>query len=578
MPVDNLPAEIKPRYQVLIIGAGINGCGLFRDLCLQGVDCLMIERGDICQGASAAPSRLIHGGIKYLETGEFRLVRESAVERNRLLRNAPHYVKPLETVLPVRSWFGGIAASAMRFFGLKTTMADRGALIVEVGLRIYDLYNREIKALPDHKFFGPRRVRSEYPDFDRRIIAAGIYSEGRITHAERLCMELAMDGLAANPRSALRTYTAVECSDKPSELILVDQITGERVAVSADVIVNAGGAWIDKVNAGLGIDSQHMGGSQGSHLIVDNPKLVEALKGRMIYFGSADGRINLVYPFFGHALVGATDIPVKDPDAAGCSEEEIDYLIGTLAEIFPAMAVAREQVLLTYCGGRPLPRTAGAAIGSVSRDHAIATDILPNSSVAVFSLIGGKWTTFRAFSEQAADLVLAKLGKPRSQSTKDLAIGGGRDYPAGSAGQDSYVQSLAVAHRIDLERARTLFARYGTSATAVSAFAASVPDEPLTSLPGYSSGEIAYICRRERVRRLTDLLLRRTSIAMEGLLGDRAVAEVGAIVAATLGWDAQRSAAEQELAGAAFRRRAVAGASRGREPVTKSLPMEGISP
>ena len=578
MPTDMPSGDLKPHYPVLVIGAGINGCGLFRDLCLQGVDCLLIDRGDICQGASAAPSRLIHGGIKYLETGEFRLVRESAMERNRLLRNAPHYVKPIETVLPVRSWFGGIAASAMRFVGLDASFADRGALIIELGLRIYDFYNRKIRALPDHTFFGPRRVRSEYPDFDRGIIAAGVYSEGRITHAERLCLELAMDGLAAHPGSDVRTYTAVADQAKPGEIILLDQITGATVAVSADVIVNAGGAWIDKVNAGLGIKSQHMGGSQGSHLIIDNRELVAALKGRMIYFGSADGRVNLVYPFFGNALVGSTDIPVADPDAAGCSDAEVDYLIGTMAEIFPGIAVARDQILLTYCGVRPLPRTAGVAVGSVSRDHAIATDILPGTGVPVFSLIGGKWTTFRAFSEQAADLVLARLGKARARSTEDLAIGGGRDYPAGNAGEDSFVQNLAVSHQLDRERARTLFARYGTSAAAVASFAATVRDAPLVSLPGYSSGELAYICSRERVRRLADLLLRRTSIAMEGLLGDRVIEEVGRIVAAALGWDAERSAREQEFASAAFRRRAVAGPSAGREPAPGSFAMEGKSP
>ena len=115
---EELAQELKPHYSVLIIGAGINGCGLFRDLCLQGVDCLLVDRGDICEGASAAPSRLIHGGIKYLETGEFRLVRESAIERNRLLRNPPHYVKPIQTVLPVKSWFGGIVTSAPRFFSI----------------------------------------------------------------------------------------------------------------------------------------------------------------------------------------------------------------------------------------------------------------------------------------------------------------------------------------------------------------------------------------------------------------------------------------------------------------------------
>ena len=185
MPARQKLAEVKPHYPVLIIGAGINGCGTFRDLCLQGVDCLLIDRGDVCEGASAAPSRLIHGGIKYLETGEFRLVRESAIERNRLLRNAPHYVKPLETVLPVHSWLGGIIPSALRFLGFKAKLKDRGAAITELGLRIYDAYSRKVAALPGHRFLGARQLRAEYPGFDAKFIAAGLYYEGRITHAER---------------------------------------------------------------------------------------------------------------------------------------------------------------------------------------------------------------------------------------------------------------------------------------------------------------------------------------------------------------------------------------------------------
>ena len=402
MPRETPLKDLKPHYPVLIIGAGVNGCGLFRDLCLQGIECLLIERGDICEGASAASSRLIHGGIKYLETGEFRLVRESAIERNRLLRNAPHFVKPLETVLPMQSWFGGIVPSALRFLGLNVELKDRGALITEVGLRIYDFYSRKVQALPDHRFLGPRALKSEYPAFAPGIKAAGLYHEGRITHAERLGMELVMDGLDVNPASALRTYTTAAPDEKPGLLTLTDGITGETASVSCSVIVNAGGAWIDKVNAGLGINSKHMGGSKGSHVIVDNPELIEALKGRMIYFGTADGRVNLVYPFFGNVLIGSTDIPVKDPDEAFCSEEEIKYLIKVVSEVLPNIRITRDQILLSYCGVRPLPRSEGVDIGAVSRDHAIARDKLPETDVPVLSLIGGKWTTFRAFAEQSA--------------------------------------------------------------------------------------------------------------------------------------------------------------------------------
>ena len=127
-------------YDVVIIGGGINGCGTFRDLALQGLRVLLLEKGDYCQGASAASSRLMHGGLKYLETGEFRLVRESLIERNMLLATAPHYVQPLECVVPVTSTWGGIVGSAARFLGLKMRLKDRGLVITGLGLRVYDIF------------------------------------------------------------------------------------------------------------------------------------------------------------------------------------------------------------------------------------------------------------------------------------------------------------------------------------------------------------------------------------------------------------------------------------------------------
>lgn len=544
MPAQTPALRLQAHYPVVIIGAGINGCGTFRDLALQGVNCLLIDRGDICEGASAAPSRLIHGGIKYLETGEFRLVRESAMERNRLLRNAPHYVKPLETVLPVQSWFGGIIASAMRFLGLKAKLKDRGAIITEIGLQIYDFYNRKVRALPDHRFFGTRRLRSEYPAFARNIIAAGLYYEGHITHAERLGLELVMDGLAAAPGSALRSYACAEPGDKPGQLRIVDQLNGESATITADVIINAGGAWIDKVNAGLGITSSHMGGSKGSHLIVHNPDLQDALDGRMIYFGTADGRVNLVYPFFGNVLVGSTDIAVKDPDEAFCSAEETDYLLGAVGEVFPNIRLTRDQIRLTYCGVRPLPRSEGKDIGAVSRDHAIGHDTLPGTTIPVLSLIGGKWTTFRAFSEQTADAVLSLIGKTRRSSTESLAIGGGKGFPATDGERKAWVRDLAELHRLSMSRAETLLTRYGTRAEAVAMHVASAGDKPMASLHGYSAGEIDFLCREEPTRRLADVLFRRTAVAMEGLLTPAVIEEAATIAATALGWSEDHTARE----------------------------------
>lgn len=536
--------SLKPHYPVLIIGAGINGCGTFRDLSLQGIDCLLIDRGDICEGASAAPSRLIHGGIKYLETGQFRLVRESAMERNRLLRNAPHYVMPLETVLPVTSWTAGLLPSALRLLGVKTKLTKRGGLLCEAGLRIYDAYNRRIRVLPDHRLLRHRQLRSEYPDFESKIVAAGVYFEGRITHAERLGMELVLDGLAANPGSALRSYSRVIPASAQDALHVACLFSDEATDVTADVIINAGGPWIDEVNAQLGINSRYIGGSKGSHLIVRNAKLHDALQGRMIYFGMPDGRVNLIYPFFGNVLIGSTDIAVEKPDEAICSAEEQAYLLASIQEVFPGIPATPDQVLLTYCGVRPLPRTVGTEIGAVSRDHAIACDTLPGTGIPVLSLIGGKWTTFRAFSAQVADDVLGRLGKSRRVGTENLPIGGGKDFPLSEDSQRAWVARIAGEHGLPVSQMNMLLIRYGSRAEKVARFIALQPDSAIATLPEYSVREMAYLSAEENVHRLADVLFRRTAIAMEGQLTPAAIEEVGEVVAHTLAWSGERKNVE----------------------------------
>ena len=549
-----MPAKIiekaKSHYSVLIIGAGINGCGTFRDLCLQGVDCLLVDRVDVCSGASAAPSRLIHGGIKYLETNEFRLVRESAMERNRLLNNAPHYVKALEVVFPVNSWFGGLKDGMLGYIGFNARIKERGALLIEIGLRIYDFYNRKVKALPDHRFFGRNKLREQFPAVTKKAVAAGLYYEGRVTHAERLGLELVLDGLAAQPESSLRTYTEVQGQPKDGAFTLKDLVTGETSQASADVVINASGAWIDKVNNSLGILSSYMGGSRGAHVIVKHEGLLQATQGRMMYFGCKDGRFNLLYPFFGNVLVGSTDLAQRDPDLAHCSAEEADYLLSVVSEIFPDIKLTRDDVILTYSGVRPLPRANGKDIGDVSRDHSIGRDALPGTNIPVLSLIGGKWTTFRAFSEQSCDAVLTLLGKARSVSTVDMPIGGGRDYPRDDNRRNAMVGKIGT-------RGNELLDRYGTKALAVQEFADTTQDRPMTSLPGYSTGEIAYICAHENVRHLADLLLRRTAITMEGLLTPEAIQETARIAADALSWNKARTKAEIEHSTVELARRSV---------------------
>lgn len=524
-------------YAVVILGGGINGAGLFRDLSLQGVDCLLVDAGDFCSGASAGPSRLIHGGIKYLESGEFRLVRQSTLERNLLLKNAAHYVKPIETVLPIRSWFGGILPSIIRFFGGKAKLNDRGTFITKLGLEMFDFYGRNHRVMPRHNIALRAATARAFPDIAPDIAATATYYDARITHAERLGLELLLDGMNENPGSLALNHVALESAEGGS-LVLRDALTGEAFHVTADAVVNAGGAWIDRVNAGLGLATRYIGGNKGSHLILDNPRLHDALAGKMIYFGVSDGRIGLLYPFMGRVLVGSTDIPNENPDTAVCEDAERDYMLSTLREVFPGIPVGPEQIVYTYCGVRPLPRSQGLDPGAVSRDHSIATDTLPGTAVPVYSLIGGKWTTFRGFAEEAADKVLAALGRTRRASTALRPIGGGKDFPRNEAERRNAIAEVLRAGAPE-NRAQVLLDRYGMRAVAVARLCATMADRPMRTLPDYTAGEIAFICRYECVGRLADILFRRTDIALSGRLTAPVAREVAELAGEALGRSAE---------------------------------------
>lgn len=519
-------------FDVIILGAGINGCGTYRDLCAQGVRCLLIERDDFCAGASAASSRLMHGGLKYLETGEFRLVSESLTERNMLLATAPHLVQPLECVVPVRSLFGGIVGSVGRFFRLKTRLNDRGFLITGLGLTLYDIYGRALRQMPRHRMLRRRPLHREMPDLAPEIIGAGVYFEGHITHAERLGLELVLDAEALNPAS--RSVTHAELLGADAGVIRYRTRAGEGLA-RAKVVINAGGAWIDRVNGALGITSQLMGGSRGSHLVIENPRLLAALAGRMVYFGTADGRVNLLYPFAGKVLVGSTDIPCADPDTAVCTEDEADYLCRAVSEVFPDIPILPEQIVQRFCGVRPLPRADGTDIGAVTRDHSIARLTLPGTAVPVLCLIGGKWTTFRAFSEQAADQAMAQIGTERRVSTAGMAIGGGVDMPRTAQDRAALVAKLASQSGLAPDRIAALLARYGTRIRAYLATLTQPAETPLPGCPDFSVEEIRHICRTERVETVDDVLRRRTLISLTGQDSDAVREKVGAILGETSG-------------------------------------------
>ncbi len=214
----------QPELTVLIIGAGINGIGTFRDLALQGIDCLIIDRGDICSGASMASSHMLHGGIRYLENGEFRLVREALHERNNLLRNAPHLTRPLPTTIPIFKWFSGIFNSPLKFLGLLNKPAERGAVIIKLGLMLYDAYVRGDSTMPGHQFDNRSSALKKWPALNPEVLFAATYYDGAMTSPERLALEILLDGEAEGDHArAINYLRAAGSAGKPGPAERRDQ-------------------------------------------------------------------------------------------------------------------------------------------------------------------------------------------------------------------------------------------------------------------------------------------------------------------------------------------------------------------
>jgi glycerol-3-phosphate dehydrogenase len=311
------------------------------------------------------------------------------------------------------------------------------------------------------------------------------------------------------------------------------------------VVINATGNWVDPTNAALGEETRFMGGTKGSHIVLDNPELLAATRGREIFFEHEDGRIVLIYPMLGRVLVGTTDLDAGPGDEPVATDEEIQYFFDLIHHIFPKIKVGTDDIVYTFCGVRPLPRHDAETPGSVSRDYRVEERKAHGRTY--FSLIGGKWTTFRALSETLTDDTLAVLGSPRRVSTEERAIGGGKDYPEGDSARARYLETLTDTG-LDLGRATVLLERYGTRATDVAEYLAAGEDRVLSASDELSDRELAWFVEHEQAAHTIDVFVRRTNLAFRGLVTDDLIAEVSDGLAQVLGWDAKRVAEENDFA------------------------------
>ncbi len=415
---------------ILILGGGINGAAAARELVLNGQDVWLVDTADLACGATAYSSRLIHGGLRYLEFAEFSLVKESLAERGRLLQLAPHLVKPLRLFIPVRNSWGGLTQAAGKFLGLPLKAkksAHRGLRVVQVGLWLYDRYARS-DDLPDRSLHQPGEpgVPRVNPELAHRLWA---YSDAQITFPERLVIDFLADArrLATEQGLDFRvlTYTQAKLAADGCTVELraaTDPSSEPQAFVEPTTIINATGAWVDLTLSKLPVPSrQLMGGTKGSHFLTFQPRLAELLQGQAIYTEASDGRPVFILPFLQGTLVGTTDIAFRgDPATAVATEEELDYLLAAVNDVLPDAALSRTDIAMHCCGVRPLPFVDATTPAAITRKHLLVWN--DESRVPLVSLVGGKLTTCRSLAEETAAAVLERLGHAVDANSRDRPI------------------------------------------------------------------------------------------------------------------------------------------------------------
>jgi glycerol-3-phosphate dehydrogenase len=279
---------------------------------------------------------------------------------------------------------------------------------------------------------------------------------------------------------------------------------------------------------------------------VKHDELRKAIAENEFFFENEDGRIVLIFPLYDRVLIGTSDIPVEQPEEALCTDEEIDYFLKLTRRIFPAITLRREDIVFQFSGVRPLPRSNAKTASQISRDHSI--EVLSgdwtNLHFPVYSLVGGKWTSFRAFSEQVTDKALAHLGMSRQKDTRGLPIGGGRGYPRDPGEMTRQLESLSAWTGVTRERLKGLFARYGTRAEMVATYMNGGTDFIIKTLPDYTLREIVFLAQHEKVCHLDDFLLRRSMLAMLGRVTHEMVEELARVLGNALSWNEEQKTAE----------------------------------
>ena len=505
-PLDSL--ESTP-FDVLVIGGGITGCGVARDAALRGLRVALVEKDDFASGTSSRSSRLVHGGVRYLEHGHLGLVFEASAERRRLLALAPHLVRPLAFTWPV-------------YAGARV---PRWKLVA--GLALYDALAL-FRNVARHRWLGRAALLAREPGVRSTGLGGGAVYFDAATDDARLTLANALDAVGAGAllvNHAASTALERDATGRVTGARVRDMLTGHTATVHARIVIEATGPW----------SGGTVRGSTGVHVTVPRERLGNA--GALTLIAPSDGRVMFVLPAGAHAIIGTTETPTRTvPDEVRATEADVRYLLDAANHYFPDARLTRDDVVSAWAGVRPLVQGSGA-LGSASREHHIA------SAPGLLSITGGKLTTFRVMASDAVDAAQRALGSvPAPSPTLDAPLHGGDlpDVPA-------EIERVRRDTGLSGELASHLVHAYGSQWPTVWAIAREIPDGASTLAPGlpYLVAEPVHAARHEMACTVADVLIRRTHLAFELRDQGRSLApRVAALMAMALGWDARRQADE----------------------------------
>ncbi|MCA9108359.1 MAG: glycerol-3-phosphate dehydrogenase/oxidase [Planctomycetaceae bacterium] len=514
-------SQLDSIQPVLILGAGINGCCVARELVLNGVPVVLVEEADIATGATAKSSRLIHGGLRYLEYGDFRLVAESLHERERLLRLAPQFVKPLKLHIPVTRRFGGLIQSAFRFLRLSRfsfgrwlsaylpSRSERGLMVVRIGLWFYDWIARS-SLLPSHTMERVGEAGTPTVDANKFHWLCSYY-DAQMLSPERFVIALLEDARkhAAEQGIEFRIYTHHGALFEENGVVVRRVSDGDAVhTFQPSTIINATGAWGDLTLDDMDVETERLlGGTKGSHFITPHPGLRQALGDGGIYAEAADGRLVFILPFGQSVLVGTTDERFEgSPGDAVASEAELEYLIGMTNDVVSGCHLTRADIKIHYSGVRPLPYVPSGRTGSIPRGHWIHTTT--RNGIVIDTLIGGKLTTCRAFGEEVANLVMGRLNVSRIRDTRDRMVPGAEEFPADV---QQWCHEVASQTGYDPMQVHAVFELQGTRCSEILTSSNERQSLPGTTIP---VSLVDWTIRNEWVGSLGDLVERRLGLVL----------------------------------------------------------------